>query len=100
MFFRLQAKNISLEEMQNHKSIHGVDDDGEAIYLDALAASDNAYETGFGGSCESEVVVFEGNLIERIYDGVVVFPTKMIARFPFEEWCKMVDDGETEQYDN
>ena len=99
MFFRLQQAGLTLEQMKSHKSIHGVDDDGEFIYLDAVAASDSCTETNFGGSCEDEVVVFDGQVIESIYDGVVVYPTQIVARYEINHWLQMVEDGETEMYD-
>lgn len=99
MFFRLQQAGLTLEQMQSHKSIHGVNDDGEFIYLDAVAASDSCNEKNFGGSCEDEVVVFVGQVVERIYDGVVVYPTRIVARYEVRQWLQMVENGETEIYD-
>jgi hypothetical protein len=99
LFFRLQESGLSLEQMQEHRSTHGCDSDGEFIYLDGVAASDRCDEVSFGGSCETEVVVFSGHLVGDIYDGVVVRPEKIIARHSYDEWCAMVDTGATDMYE-
>ncbi|MCO5189145.1 MAG: hypothetical protein M9918_13260 [Anaerolineae bacterium] len=89
MFFRLQQPGLTLEQMQEHNSLHGED------LMNGICASDDAYSTNFGGSCDEEVVVIEADVVERIYDGVVVHPTKIVARYTYEEWCDMIDSGET-----
>jgi hypothetical protein len=97
-FFRLQEKNLSLAQMQAHRSFLDVDQDGNEIYADGICAVDTVTKS-FGGSPESEVVVFDGQLVERIYDGVVVTPVKIVARFSYNKWCDMVDDETAYDYE-
>lgn len=100
MYFRRQDPGLTLNQMQSFKSFLDVDPEtGDDIIADGVCVIDNAYTTNFGGSCADEVVVLEGNVIEEIYDGLVIFPTKIVARFSYEKWCEMIEAGETEQYD-
>lgn len=91
-YYRLQQANLTIEQMQAHRSIHGVDSDGEIVFVDGVCAND-FISTAFGGSCENEVVVLTGQLVERIYDGVVIYPTAIVARHSYDEWCEMVESG-------
>lgn len=93
IFFRSHNQaGITLEQMQEWKSYHGVEwneetEEDEDLWLDGVACSDTLGETGFGGAgIGIEIVVFRGQRVEDIYDGVVVFPTKIIYRFTEQEY--------------
>lgn len=104
MFFRVQGKGISFEEMQLHTSDCG----GEYEEVNGLAVSisPNGMDGGsrFGGAWDAmddddELVVLEGTIITEIYDGYLVTPVKEIARFSIAEWEIMLDDGSAWEYE-
>ncbi len=99
LFTRAQERNISLEAMQEYKSIHGWDDEtGEYLRVDGLACCNGlAGSMGFGNADTrdgvAEIVVFEGQWIENIYDGCVAQPTKIVARFVPSEYKELAESG-------
>ena len=104
-FFRLQGKGITFNEMQNYDSIHMSEDDYDRP--GGLTASINAdgYDGGsqFGGAPmddDMEVVVFQGCIIERIYDGYLTEPSEEIARFSAPKWLEMIESGEAYDYED
>ena len=104
IYFRAHNKaGITLEQMQNWKSNHdqsyNVDtEEDEEVWLEGVAASDVLGETSFGGSSgvAKEIVIFRGNKLGEIYDGVIVYPTKIVARMTTDEYfgkfLKYVDE--------
>ena len=102
-FFRIQEKGISFEEMKNFNSEDGGDGFAEGL---AVSGSPNGLDGGgrFGGSWDAyddddEVVVLEGRIVTRIYDGYRIRPTKEIARFTKKQWAEMLETGEAWDYE-
>jgi len=105
-FFRIQQKGISFKEMKNFNSLGGgPDGDG---YTEGLAVSGNpeGYDGGsrFGGAWEAmddddEVIILEGCIVAKIYDGYRIRPTKEIARFTKKEWAEMLENEEAWDYE-
>lgn len=112
MFFRLQKKGLGIEEMKSHTSDFSseISDDpffysedeeeGEEMATEAIApyygticATDDPTDQSFGGAAGAfdeggEVVVMEGNVAFRIYDGVRLYSDSIVevARHPYAEW--------------
>lgn len=100
LFTRAQEKGISIEAMQEYRSIHGWDEEaGDFLRLDGLACCNGlAGDMNFGGADTDddrcEIVVFAGRWIENIYDGCVAYPAAVIARFIPSEYKKLAGSGE------
>ncbi len=112
LFTRVQTKNISLEDMQEYRSIHGWDDEADDyLRVDGLACCNgfspslNFGGTGGGDDETDEIVIFAGQWIENIYDGCVAYPTEIVARMSKVEYEAMVESDEqyerfsTEEYE-
>lgn len=97
MFFRIQGKGHTLEEMQAHRSANGADEDIE--FEDGLCACDSvsalrSYIKGaflFGQDPATldpdfEVVVFRGRRVGEVYDGVLTYPEEIIERVSVSEF--------------
>lgn len=99
LFTRAQGKNISLEDMQEYRSIHGWDDDADDyLTVDGLACCNGLVDSmNFGGSDTddetAEIVVFAGRWIENIYDGCVAYPQEIVARFVPSRYKELAESG-------
>ena len=98
IFFRVQTKGITFAEMADWDSYDG-GDDGESEGL-AVCGEPDGMDGGskFGGAWDAmddddEVVILEGSVLARIYDGYRIRPTREVARFTVAEWSQMLDDG-------
>lgn len=95
---------ITLKQMQNHRSIHGFDEEtGDWNYVDGVCAcSGFPSSMNFGGTGGGEeIVLFTGRWVEDIYDGVVVYPEQVVARYTTNEYERLVASGEIyEIYEN
>jgi hypothetical protein len=93
-YFRFQKAGHTLEQMQAHNSGDGGDGMGEEGGVCAtISVGDLKRNTVYSASeADAEVVVFEGNRICNIYDGVRVYPTKIIARYSAQEFDANADD--------
>jgi hypothetical protein len=95
LYARMQDEGHTLAEMQEHKSNHGyfyneeTEEEGE-LFLDGICAVELGDGNGFGGSCASEIVVFKGRHLDFVYDGEVVYPTEIIARFNEKEYKELL----------
>ncbi len=100
-FYRLQDAGISFADMQRYDSFDSViDEDGDEVMGQpgGLCTTDRTNDS-FGGAWGAyddtrpgEIVVMEGEIVEQIYDGYRINPTREIARFTTREWAKMVED--------
>lgn len=102
-FFRAQEKGISFEDMANFNSADG--GDGEQVGL-AVSGSPDGYDGGsrFGGAWDAledndEIIVLEGIVLQEIYDGYRIRPTREVARFALAEWERMLETGEAWDYE-
>jgi len=90
-FFRVQGKGHTLEEMKSHVSLS----DGHEIQGGlCVSGSADGRDGGsrFGGAWDAmddddEVVVLEGDIICKLYDGYRIAPTTEVARFTVGEWA-------------
>lgn len=105
-FLRYQQAGITLDQMREYNSIHGWDDESDDYFRPGGLAATNVVEQtpNFGGSWgaygeKGEVVLFEGYLLENIYDGVLTEPVRIIARFSEEEWLTMLENGQADELD-
>lgn len=99
-FFRVQHKGYSFEDMCAFTSADGGDGLGEEVGGLCVSGSADGLDGGsrFGGAWyamddDDEVVVLEGYVLARIYDGYRIEPTREVARFTVAEWARMIDDG-------
>ncbi len=91
-FFRIQTKGIGLAEMQEHNSQNGAGDEEH----EGLCASDSVtdlrnYISGWAvGDMDSafEVVIFRGQKVGQVYDGVLTYPTEIVKRASVTEFCE------------
>jgi hypothetical protein len=97
-FFRVQHKGYSFEETASFASRDGGDGYGEEGL--AVSGSPDGLDGGsrFGGAWDAmddddEVLVLEGQVICKIYDGYRIRPTREVARFKVGEWAKMIQNG-------
>ena len=102
-FFRVQNKNISFEEMVEWNSGDGADDSGSEGL--AVSSEPDGMDGGsrFGGAWDAlddddEVVILEGQILNSIYDGYLIRPTREVARFTIAEWSRMIKDGSAANY--
>lgn len=99
-FFRVQEPGISLAAMQDWNSSDGGDGGGDGLCAIETIES----PPRFGGAWDAlfdcgEVVVLQGEKLCRIYDGVRIRPTAVVARHSAAEWTEMVADGSAYQYE-
>ena len=99
-YFRLQRNG----ELDMH-SQHLNEDTGEYDILPGIAASSFASgldgSARFGGAWDAydddngAVFILEGDVIEKLYDGVVLDTktVKIIAKFTKADWSQMLDSG-------
>ena len=104
MFYRVQHKGISFDEMAHHDSCTDLDEGVRGL---AVSGSPDGLDGGsrFGGAWDAmddtdEVIVLEGTIIEQIYDGYCIRPTREIARFTVGEWRQMIEDGTADNLKN
>jgi hypothetical protein len=96
-FFRVQHKGYSFQETASFNSLDGGDGYDEGL---AVSGSPDGLDGGnrFGGALgamddDDDVLILEGEVITKIYDGYRIRPTREIARFKVSEWIKMIQDG-------
>lgn len=95
MFYRFQYGHYTLEQMQNFVSADGGEENENP---DGICATESAYElrrnTVYTNSDagDAEIVVFRGQVVERIYDGVRIYPTQIVATFKPSEFHARIDE--------
>ncbi len=92
-FFRIQTRGIELAEMQQHNSQNGAGDEEH----EGLCAADSVsalrhYISGWmlGDTTDFEIVIFEGQKVGEVYDGVLTYPERIIERVSVDEF--LADD--------
>lgn len=101
LYFRCQRGHYTLKQMQNFVSGDGGDGGEKGV----CAIENNGWfgkPASFGGAWDSmsdddEVVVLEGRLISEIYDGVRIYPTKIVATYTCKEWTELHETGKIEE---
>lgn len=99
MFYRWQYGHYTLDQMQSFVSADGgesVDAEHEGICACASASellrntvwADGKYAAG------AEVLALDGDIVEWIYDGVRIYPTRILARYSPAEFRKLHEAGE------
>lgn len=103
-YFRVQAKGYSFDDMKNFNSIDGGDGENEGL---AVSSSSNGLDGGsrFGGAWDAmndddDLIILNGEIVCKIYDGYRIRPTREIARFTVGEWRKMILDGSASEFEN
>ena len=104
-FFRIQEKGISFEEMKYFNSEDVIDGSAEGL---CVSGSPHGLDGGsrFGGAWDAyddndgEIVIMEGRIISKIYDGYRIRPTREIARFTKKQWSEMLETGEAWYYED
>lgn len=93
-YFRFQYGSFSLEEMQNYISEDGGDDGGEEGICATESVQELLNNTVFTASDDhdAEIVIFRGQRVSRIYDGVRVYPTEIIVRMKPSEFYANADE--------
>ena len=99
MFYRLQGKGISLEQMQQHNSTNGASEDGdheglcacESVedlqrYIKSFACDPCSGKLLTGMDDDLEIVVFEGRKSGEVYDGALTYPDRIIERTTVAEF--------------
>ncbi len=97
-FFRAQTKGYSFEQMREYTSQDGGDDleeQGGVCACDSV--SDLIQNTVMDAmDDDDEVVVFEADVVSRIYDGYRVLPVKEIVRFSVAHFIQNANQIATE----
>lgn len=103
-FFRIQQKGIKFEDMMNFDSGDGGDGQAEGLTVsgrpdghDGGSKFGGAWETY--GDDEAEVIVLDGRVIAKIYDGYRIRPTREITRFSKGQWREMLETEEAWDYE-
>ena len=103
-YFRVQQKGYTFDQMKNFNSIDGGDGENEGL---AVSSAPNGIDGGskFGGAWEAmndddDLVILNGRVICRIYDGYRIIPAAEVARFKISEWKIMLADGSAYDYEN
>lgn len=93
-YFRLQYGHYSIEEMQNYTSEDGGDDGGTEGVCACESVSELMRNTVWSedDGYEAEVVIMRGQRVERIYDGVRVYPTEIVKTMKPSEFAANADD--------
>lgn len=90
IYFRAQSKGYSFEEMQNHVSVDGGDEredfGGICACVDPSDLLNNTVMDAMDD--DDEVVIFRGNKLCDIYDGVRVDPIEEIDRMTVKEFSE------------
>lgn len=101
-YFRVQQKGYTFDQMKNFNSVDGGDGENEGL---AVSSAPNGIDGGskFGGAWEAmndddDLVILNGQVVCRIYDGYRLIPTSEVARFKISEWKKMLADGSAYAY--
>ena len=105
-FFRVQGKGHTFEEMKEFISQRGdIEDDSEATGI-CVSASPDGIDGGsrFGGAWDAmddddDLVVLEGRIIEKLYDGYIIIPEREVARFTIAQWSEMLESGTAWNYE-
>ena len=111
MYVRVMEPGIGIDDLRNWRSRCGAtdpatvaeDDDicAESGYalLDGVCVSDDEGEESFGGAASAYddndecVYILDGEFISRIYDGVLIRPTRIVATMTLTEWMENGYDG-------
>ena len=103
-FFRVQSKGFSFEDMKTFDSLSGGDGEIEGL---TVSGSADGMDGGsrFGGAWDAmndddEVVILEGEVIHKIYDGYRINPTHEVARFTVEQWSEMLEDSSAYDFES
>ena len=98
-YFRFQYGHYTLEQMQDYDSKDGGDDMNEGLCA-CESVSELLKNTVWTDSDahEAEVVVFKGRKVARIYDGIRVYPTEILATFRPSEFADRAEEI-AEQYE-
>lgn len=103
-YFRVQKKGFTFEQMKNFNSIDGGDGENEGL---AVCSTPNGIDGGskFGGAWEAmdnddDLVILNGQVVCRIYDGYRIIPTAEVARFSIGQWKQMLADETAYEYEN
>ena len=108
-FFRIQKKGISFEEMKFFNSEDVLDVSAEGLCVSGSPQGlDGGLDGGsmFGGAWDAyddddgEIVIMEGRIISKIYDGYRIRPTREIARFTKKQWAEMLETGDAWDYED
>lgn len=101
-FYRVQHAGIGFDEMAHYDLCPDLDEGAHGL---AVSGSPDGMDGGsrFGGAWDAmdatdEVVVLEGDIIEQIYDGYRVRPTREVARFTVQAWTQMLADGSAYEF--
>jgi len=93
VYYRMQGKGISLEEMQNYRSLDGA---SENERHEGLCACDDYYDmltyAGMWAGEEHEIVVFLGYKVADLYDGVQVYPIRILDRMSYDEFVEREEE--------
>ena len=46
-----------------------------------------------------DLVVLEGRIIEKLYDGYIIIPKREVARFTIAQWSEMLESGTAWNYE-
>lgn len=74
-YFRLQRAGITLSAMQRHRTREGNGVPCQLSMSDSFGGAWDAFED------DGEIVVLEGKKLRDLYDGVLLYPTRILARF-------------------
>jgi hypothetical protein len=103
-YFRVQQKGYTFDQMKNFNSVDGGDGENEGL---AVSSAPNGIDGGskFGGAWEAmndndDLVILNGQVVCRIYDGYRLIPTAEVARFTIAQWKTMLADGSAYDYEN
>ena len=99
-------KGISFEEMKTFNSEDVIDVFAEGL---CVSGNPNGFDgdggSRFGGAWDAydddgEIVIMEGRIISKIYDGYRIRPTREIARFTKKQWMDMLETGDAWDYED
>ena len=93
IYYRMQGKGISLEDMQSYRSLDGA---SENEHHEGLCACED-YEdmltyAGMWAGEEHEIVVFLGYKVGDLYDGVQVHPIRILDRMSYDEFVEREEE--------
>jgi hypothetical protein len=99
-YFRIQQEHHTLKQMQKFNSADGGDGQEEVGGVCAvLSVNDLLSNTAFENFGSAEIVVLNGDKLADIYDGVRIYPTKVVATFSFSEFQTKVRDSSIYDYE-
>ena len=100
-YFRLQIGHYTLDEMQSYTSEDGGDDGGTEGLCACQSIGDLLHNTvwDLAGGEGAEVVIFKGQRMAEIYDGVRVYPTAIVVTMTTAEFDARVADESIYEYE-